>query len=169
MQEEREAFAAFVRRVPVSILTAVEPLPYVRVLSDEDADWAWTVVEQAWGVERHQRWYPLRGRRPAHVEAFEDRHLLEAVSVERFRALLADRGVERVWDLREDGPARERDVSTFAPRYDWWETVASSSRPDWIVYASHESSITVGGWLLDAVKREWPEWHRHVWTTPFFD
>jgi hypothetical protein len=36
---------------------------------------------------------------------------------------------------------------------------------DWLIYASHESSITVAGdWLLEAVKAEWPEWEQHLYT-----
>ncbi|MCD6052439.1 MAG: hypothetical protein K0Q55_3857, partial [Verrucomicrobia bacterium] len=41
---------------------------------------------------------------------------------------------------------------------------------DWIIYASHESSVTIGGeWLLPAIKSAWPNWQNRIWTTPFFE
>ena len=38
---------------------------------------------------------------------------------------------------------------------------------DWIIYASHESSITIGGWLLPEIKKVWSNWKEGLWTTPF--
>ena len=49
------------------------------------------------------------------------------------------------------------------PRYNGSEGYWSSGDLDWIIYASHESSVAVGGWLLGAVKQRWPDWRAHVW------
>ena len=38
----------------------------------------------------------------------------------------------------------------------------------WIIYASHESSVTVGGWLLEEMQAIWPSWQERTWTSPFF-
>ncbi len=53
------------------------------------------------------------------------------------------------------------------PHYNLAEGIWTSRSLDWIVYASHENSITVGGWMLAEVKRAWPEWECHIWKTPF--
>jgi len=74
-----------------------------------------------------------------------------------------------VWQLCEYGPEHELDVALFEPGYFGPEGVWTSKSQDWIVYASHESSITVGGWLLEVVREAWPESSRHEWTTPFFE
>jgi hypothetical protein len=169
VQEEREAFARFVREVPAAVLRAVEPLPYTRVLTLEEAERVWDAVESAWGLGRREYWYPLAEIERADVEAFQAPYFLGAVTPERLRALLGERGVTRVWELREGGPEYELDVAAFEPEYNGAEGFWTSPSLDWIIYASHESSITVGGWMLAQVKQGWPQWQRHIWTTPSFE
>ena len=60
------------------------------------------------------------------------------------------------------------ELADFSPYYNGAEGYWCSQDMDWIVYASHESSITIGGWLLDEVERVWPNWKERIWTTPFF-
>ncbi len=94
------------------------------------------------------------------------------MDVDAFRAAMPSRllqlalqehGVERFWELREYGPCHECDVHLFEPLYTGAEGYWSSVGLDWIVYASHESSITIGGWLADRVKKGWPQWKSHTW------
>ncbi len=45
------------------------------------------------------------------------------------------------------------------------EAYWTSGRMDWLIYISHESSVTVAGdWLIGAVKEAWPDWERHLYT-----
>jgi hypothetical protein len=96
--------------------------------------------------------------------AFKTRAFDEAVAPERLRGALAARGIQRVWELREYGPEYEEAVAMLDPYYNGAEGYWSSGDLDWIIYASHESSVTVGGWLLQDVKAIWPSWQVHVWT-----
>lgn len=169
VQEEREAFAAFVREVPVSVLSAVDPLPYARVLSPEESEKVWASVAQTWGLDAGRYWYPLAETDLDGVEAFQDSHFLKAIPPEWFGTVLSGRGINRVWELREYGPEYELDASALEPHYNGAEGFWTSADLDWLIYASHESSITVGGWMLDEVKEAWPEWERYIWTTPFFE
>ena len=169
VHEEREAFAAFVRGVHTDILGAVDPLPYTRVLPAEESEQVWGSVERAWGLEPGRYWYPLAETDRADVEAFQDRHLFRAVAPEWFGAVLSQREIERVWELREYGPEYEMDASALEPHYNGAEGFWTSPTLDWIIYASHESSVTVGGWMLQELKQAWPEWERFIWTTPFFE
>lgn len=164
---EREEFVRFVREVPTAILSAVEPLPYTRVLSPDEAGQVWASVERAWGLRRRVYWYPLAETARPDVEAFQASSFSGAVTPERLGVLLAERGVPRVWELREYGPEYELDASAFEPHYNGAEGLWTSHALDWIVYASHEGSITVGGWMLAAVKLEWRDWERHIWRAPF--
>lgn len=57
----------------------------------------------------------------------------------------------------------------------WWtptagtETLWASSRLDWLLYAHHEATLYVAGRELAVrTKEAWPNWHRHVWTTPAY-
>jgi len=73
-----------------------------------------------------------------------------------------------VWELREYGPEYTMDIELLDPIYNLAEGYWSSEQMDWIIYASHESSITVGGWMLDEIKEQWPAWSEYVWHGPFF-
>ncbi len=56
-------------------------------------------------------------------------------------------------------------VSLLEPEYDGREGYWTSEGMDWLLYASHEGSITVAGdWLLEAVKSIWPAWRKHLYT-----
>ena len=88
---------------------------------------------------------------------YKTREFDEAVAYERLREVLASRGIASVWELREYGPEYEQDVGLFEPYYNGAEGYWSSGNLDWIIYASHESSVTVGGWLLP----ELSEYGRH--------
>ena len=48
------------------------------------------------------------------------------------------------------------------------EQYSTSEPSDWLVYASHESSITIAGdWLTAIFKEKWPEWMQHTYQGPF--
>ncbi len=42
----------------------------------------------------------------------------------------------------------------------WW----TDKDATFVIYASHESSITLGGWILDEVTAAWPLWANRVYT-----
>lgn len=125
----------------------------------------WSRLEDAWGV-RAGYWYPLReiGRRD--VLAFEASAFDEAlVASGRLHAIFATRGIERAFELREGGGAFQVALGDLEPAYTGEEGYWCSDAMDWLLYASHENSVTVAGeWLISAVKAAWPAWERHVWT-----
>ncbi len=162
--EERKAFARFVRELPEFSLGEVEPLSYVRVLQSDEAERIWDLVELKWGLKRRQYGYPLADAGRLDIQAFQETDFLAAISPTRLGSLFAERGVTRLWELREYGPEFEIDSSTFTPEYNGAEGVWTSPSLDWIIYTSHESSIAVAGWLLPEVKRIWPAWERHTWS-----
>lgn len=45
------------------------------------------------------------------------------------------------------------------------EAYWTSGTLDWLLYISHEDSVTIAGdWLVAAVKEVWPEWDQHRYT-----
>jgi hypothetical protein len=150
-QEEREAFVRIVREMPAAALGAVKPLPFARVLTQDETEQIWSSVGRAWGMRRREYWYPLAETERADVCAFQEPDFRGALPPERLRSILAERRITRVWELREYGPEYELDVSAFEPRYYGAEGFWTSPALDWLVYASHEDSISVGGWVLDEV------------------
>jgi hypothetical protein len=66
-----------------------------------------------------------------------------------------------LWELRELGTDVdcELDLELFAPAYTGAEAFWTDRSFDWLIYASHESSVTVTGVrLLPAFKRAFPGW-----------
>lgn len=167
MARERESFCDFIRGLSDSELQCIEPLPYQRVLSHSESDALWSRVRDRWQIANGY-WFPLAECSLPDVVAFQDRSFNEFSSTFNLIDLLSSRGISRVWELREYGPEYEQDVSLFDPQYNGAEGYWSSDGLDWIVYASHESSITIGGWLLAEIKEHWPEWKQRIWDSPFF-
>ena len=167
MADERESFCSFVSGLSEADLQSVEPLPYQRVLSSSESKAVWTGLRERWQVTDGY-WYPLQECSLSDIVAFQDRPFREFFSSTSLANLLSSRGICRIWELREFGPEYEQDVSVFDPLYNGAEGYWSSGDLDWIVYASDESSITVGGWLLQEIKTQWPEWKQRIWESTFF-
>jgi hypothetical protein len=168
IEEERDAFCRFVSELSPSDLTAVPPLPFRRVLTADESRTLWAHLRERWQISEGC-WYPLADRALADVVAFQADAFSETAPASRLQDILRTRGIESVWELREYGPEYEEDVSLFDAYYDGAEGYWSSVGLDWIVYASHESSITVGGWFLQELKVIWPSWQDHVWTGVYHD
>ena len=58
---------------------------------------------------------------------------------------------------RKATPEYELELSVFEPYHNGAGGYWCSEPMDWVIYASHEESITIGGeWLIEAIKRAWP-------------
>lgn len=163
MAEERASFSRHVRGLKLSDLSVVAPLPYRRVLTTAESQSIWSRLRSRWEIANGY-WYPIADCKPPGVIAFHANAFEKAVTGEQLRAILAERDISRLWELREYGPEYEVDVSLFEPRYNGAEGYWSSGDMDWIIYSSHEGSVTVGGWLVAHVKALWPSCEAHVWS-----
>jgi hypothetical protein len=161
--EERASFCRHIRGLQPSDLKVVEPLPYRRVLTTAESQSIWSRLRTRWEIANGY-WYPVADCKLPGVIAFHSNAFEKAVTDEQLRAILVERGISRIWELREYGPEYEVDVSLLEPRYNGAEGYWSSDDLDWIIYASHEASVTVGGWLVAHVKVLWPSWEAHVWS-----
>ena len=85
------------------------------------------------------------------------------------REALAERGISRVLQLHELSTApldSEIDVAVLEPSAGDGEQYSTSASADWLVYASHENSITIAGdWLVEVFKQRWPDWRDGTWET----
>jgi hypothetical protein len=136
------------------------------VLTTVESKAIWSRLRSRWEIPEGY-WFPLAECRLPDVVAFKTKAFDEAVSHGRLQGIVRNRGIERVWELREYGPEYKEDLALFEPYYNGAEGYWSSGDQDWIIYASHESSVTVGGSLLGELKRVWPDWQKHVWTGIF--
>lgn len=163
MAEEREAFCRYVAGFQGSDLDAIAALPCRRVLTAEESRSIWSALRARWRIPAGY-WYPLADCALPDIVAFNAEAFAAAVPHQRLQDILTARGIERVWELREFGPEYEQEVSLIEPRYHGAEGYWSSEGLAWVIYASHENSVTVAGWLLQEFKKEWPSWEALVWT-----
>lgn len=166
IDEERALFCAYIQGLSAESLRRVEPLPYERALTVKERDRLWERLETRWGLVQGA-WYPLIGADlPPHVLALEAEWFYQAIPLATLHQILAAHGVARVWELREWGIEYELDLEAVEPYYTGAEGYWTTDEMDWLIYASHESSLTLAGtWLIAAVQDVWPDWERHRYTT----
>jgi hypothetical protein len=82
-------------------------------------------------------------------------------------------GVDKLYEFLESGHAYKIQISEIHPFYGYYNASTGgegfwcSERMDWIIYASHEGTITFGGeWLVEGLKSLWSDWKNHIdWDT----
>ena len=85
------------------------------------------------------------------------------------RAILLHHGISLIWQIHETTshprgyPEYDLDprLCSFFPR--GLETYWSSRHLDWLIYISHEDSITfAGAWLVATIQQAWRPWQQHI-------
>ena len=166
--EEMAAISRFIDDATERELLLVEPSFYRRVLSEQQSAFIWQNLSSRWGIS-DQYWYPLSMDEPNNTEAFQDSYFEKEVDVAKIRELLGSRGVKNIYEMREHGPNYHLELTVFEPYYNGAEGYWFDDTYNWVFYASHESSVTVSGWILQEIQAMWPNWKDRVWTTPFFE
>lgn len=165
MNEERILFYEFINNITDEELKNIEPLYYRRTLLAEERKRIWEKLVKIWD-KKEAFWVPLGNCTRKDVFAFLDDYFYNELGIGHLRNILLERGIDRVWQLREfEYSEYEIDTLAFEPTYSYGgEGYWCSADMDWIIYASHENSITVGGnWLLDKIKTIWPNWEKRKW------
>ncbi len=163
IREERKAFVHFIQTLSEEELDKVEPMSYRRVIKRSEKQQIWAELKKVWNIQGSY-WFPLSEQNLPNIIAFQEKYIEEEVGVGMLRSLLMKHGITRVWELREYGPEYEMELADFNPSYNGAEGYWCSQDMKWIIYASHEGSITIGGWLLEDVKSVWPNWNERIWT-----
>ncbi|GGN04500.1 hypothetical protein GCM10011609_49740 [Lentzea pudingi] len=156
--EERELFGEAIQVWSNDEDLAVEPLPYWRVLRDEEAEgWHHRLAER-WDAQG-TTWHPMIGGDvPAGVLVVSAAAVTEGPGTEKVRDALRDMGVHRVVELREHGdPGSLIGLDAFEPTYTGAEGIWTDETLDWVAYASHESSVAFGGTLAERLRTSWPD------------
>jgi hypothetical protein len=161
--DERRKFKAYISGLSQQGLASTTPLPYRRVLNQKESATIRALVKQRWGATAGSYWYPLSSRTSNDIEAFDAEAFHEVLAPSIMRETLKARGIARIWNLTEYGPEYEYDLEWLSAFYNGDEQFFVSKSMDWIVYASHENSITIGGFMLDEVKQYWKDWEQHLW------
>jgi hypothetical protein len=176
--EERavlDGFVQFVQALSEDDLRRVSSVPFRRVLSDTQARRIAKGVSQRWGFEATRTyWWPLREgypeEMPSDVLVLQERHFYTDLGVDAMRGILLERGITRLNELAEHHQSPEFEVDVELCRFKDVEAIWTSRSFDWLIYISHESSITfAGAWLVEAVKQVWPSWERRIYIDYAYD
>ncbi|MFL5703901.1 MAG: hypothetical protein ACJ8AG_13855 [Ktedonobacteraceae bacterium] len=167
--QERAFFQTYLEVLSKDALRAIAPLPSRRVLQEREVARIWQRIEPRWGITANMHWYPLHDvALPPHVVALQEEWFAYALPPDVVREVLLQNGIQRVWELVEDNYPNqyEIDVAFLVPWSSGLEHCWISEEMDWLIYTSHEHSITLcGEWLLKSEERMWPEWKEHIYTS----
>ena len=76
----------------------------------------------------------------------------------------------KVYEIQEGGNVTLKELIECNFYYDGLEYIYTDEKFRFVIYCSHESSITVGGKeLIDRIHEVWPNYINNIWTTPFYD
>jgi hypothetical protein len=167
IQDQRDRFCSYVAGLNTDDLREILPLPYRRLLNVHEEHQIWATLDARWGTNGKFYWYPLNADSPpGGALALQAEWFKVAIPTERLHEILEAHGITRVWLLTEGifAPAYEMDTVLIDPEYRGDECYWTAGDIDWLLYTSHESSITVAGeWFMTAIKAIWPAWHEHVY------
>jgi hypothetical protein len=151
-----EAFRAIDR----GTLGSVEPLPYRRYLVAYERDRLWVHLDEVYGARRGAYFYPLGGAKPAGpvvVICVPDG--ADELFCEVLRAAAESLGAQRVFDLEDGDDGSVFDVELWEPGYfnavDG-EHITFDASCSWLVYASHEQTLTLVGEIVAEVEARIP-------------
>jgi hypothetical protein len=163
--EEKEKFAMYISSLSEDSIEYFDPLPYRRSLSDLEVENLWQKIDKRWGTKSVSDWYPLVNKTEPSLHAFKYAEFTKKFSDKTVRKIIRSLGNHRLYELREFG-----DCDYFIS-LDLWEPCYGtggegfwvSEGLNWILYASHEGTITVGGLLKDELLKLWPDAPEFSW------
>lgn len=166
MEEERARFAAYIHSFAMAQHWEEEPLPYRRTLSTSESQALWSAVKKRWGVGSRY-WYPLEGVAPPNTIVFRADAFEEKFGHERLQYLLSEFGVEQVFELNEHQgaePEYEVAVALVDVFYRGDEVYWTPQGQEWLIYVSHENSVTFSGErLINTIQGTWRDYPSYLY------
>ena len=102
-------------------------------------------------------WWPLNETKPADTECFTDEIFCSKLGLSCLVQTIVEMGVNhlhKINEIHEDEIIKTEDIWS----YDGIEVVYCNDNVDWLIYFSHENTVTVSGKkLINALKKNWPE------------
>lgn len=165
LADECKAFKDYLVSLDPTEIAGTDPLPYRRVLSKSESDRLRGELKTLWGVSGY--WYPLaKCSSDLSVIAFHEELWERRDGKSQLLRALQERAVERCFLFLQGPVDYEIERSLVDARYAGDESFITSDF-EWLVYSSHESSISVAGWLADFFRNQWSDWESVAYGGPF--
>ncbi|MFD2216439.1 hypothetical protein [Metabacillus endolithicus] len=118
-----------------------------------------------WDIEKHY-WYPLYDCKRSDVIAFNAEYIEDiADKVSEIQNFLLGHNNNQIYEMHEDRTLWIVETNSLDPSYDgrYCERFWFSKDFNWIIYASHECSISFGGKkLISSLKEKWQDWELNL-------
>lgn len=129
-------------------------------------------LSNIWGINQPY-WYLLYSCHRDDVIAFDLNYVTISEKLKDVKMWLLEQGVSEMCEFRENGLDYEindiKDYSFWDSDDYFWnnECYWFDYTMDWIIYLSHEQTITFGGdAMIKRLKIEWHDWSKHLkWDT----
>jgi len=136
---------------------------HIRELTEVETSILLESLITSWEVTNNY-WYPLKPVEKSDVIAFNADEFENRFGFHRLREILKDN--LEIYEIREwKNAGRQINPKTFEPQYDGeGEGYWFPKDMKWIVYCSHENSITFGGEeIIQLIKKNWNDWFQYTW------
>lgn len=149
LMEERQWLKNAFETASLAEIADLPPLFYRRVLTAAEVDNVRQRLTAHWGAELH--WFPLGEKTHPSLIAYDLATVDESALQRRIRGFLSEGRTTRLYEIREYGPCYEIDFGADDFTYNGAEAFWSDLQGEWIIYCSHENTMTVGGTLSEAL------------------
>lgn len=134
-----------------------------RLLSSIESNSLREMLRKAWAWDT-KYWYPLASVQREDVVGFDAPKLEKLLPQATLRELILNLGAADVFLIHEYDADEQVHISDVPQLYGWSETFMVSDQFDWVVYWSHEETITFGGRsIIRSVCSAVPDWKSALW------
>lgn len=141
MQEEREHFIQYLQSLTPEALAQVAPLPYRRRLNEEESSLVRQQLLERWHYDGGY-WAPLTANIPSNT-LFVAQAALTAADRSAIRDYICKHAAPHLLEITED--YADAEITCNELDTDCYETVYCDENYNWLLYGSHESTLTFAG------------------------
>lgn len=148
--DERNKFNLFIQSITPEELAQVTPLPYRRRLNEEEKEAVQQRLLEQWNYDG-EYWDPIVDKSTSEV-LFLPKNQLTTADYQAIIDFINSYAAPHLLEATEEGAFTEIAHSEFHP--DCYETMYCDEHYDWLIYGSHEATITFAGeHLLAFIKK----------------
>lgn len=149
MTEERTKFIEFINSRTTKNISQVEPMPYRRRLTDKEMLSVRKQLLDIWNFDGDY-WNPLDDKSPKETIFLMEDNLTDDDN-NKIIDFITSNSNKRIFEITEDRIDYELELDSFD--LNLYETIITDKTYSWIIYGSHEDTLTFGGTeLVDFIK-----------------
>lgn len=141
MQEERENFVRYLQSLTPEALAQMAPLSYRRRLNEEESSTVRQQLLERWNYNGGY-WAPLTGNIPSNT-LFVAQSALTPADRSAIMDYICQHATPHLLEITED--ETDAEITCSELDLDSYETVYCDENYNWLLYTSHESTLTFAG------------------------